>query len=135
MAIVLDIDGIDPTVLAMEKMANMDVKQLQHRVAVTSQSAVEARILTEKRSPNGLRWAPWSSAYASTRRSGHSLLIDTGDLSESMEISQSGLITDMGTSVKYAKKNDTEREFMGLSAGDEANVERAIHEWMEEVFV
>ncbi len=38
----------------------------------------------------------------------------------------------MGTDVEYARKNDREREFMGLSEDNKREVRDVIEEWLRE---
>lgn len=128
----VDVLGTDVILAAVNGLGELKADVLEWRVAVKTQEQVETRIFTGKRDLNNLPWAPWSKAYAATRSAEHSLLIDTGALSESMNIAKVGNATLMGTNIPYAKKNDIERPFMGLSSDDKKGVKDVITAWVEE---
>lgn len=126
------VTGLDAVQAALKRIGSIKTQTALRIVAMTIQEQVERRIETEKRAPNGLRWAPWSRAYAKTRGPEHSLLIDTGRLSESFEIANVGSEVHMGTDVEYARKNDREREFMGLSAANKLEIRDVVEDWLRE---
>lgn len=128
----VDVLGTDVILAAVNGLGELKADVLERRVAVLNQEQVETRIFTGKRDLNNLPWAPWSRAYAATRSAEHSLLIDTGALSESMNIAKVGNATLMGTDISYARKNDIERPFMGLSSNDKEGVKDEITAWVEE---
>lgn len=128
-----DVDGLDAVEAALKRLEKPDTAVIRKRIARTAKDAVERRIATGKRDLNMLRWAPWSPAYAATRGTQHSLLVDTGDLLQSMEIKDIGEETNMGTDIDYAAKNNVERPFMGLDKRDESLVDRQITAWIEKM--
>lgn len=126
------VTGLNAVQAALKRLQRITPRPVMRAVALQIQEQVERRIESEKRAPNGLRWAPWSRGYARTRRPEHSLLIDTGRLLESFRTINVGSEVQMGTDVEYARKNDKEREFMGLSESNKREVRDVIDEWLRE---
>lgn len=87
------------------------------------------RIESEKSSPDGDPWKLWEPSYAETRGAGHSLLIDTRALLNSLKAS----VTKDGASVssdrEYALAVQDKRPFLGLSASNEDEIQDLITTW------
>lgn len=128
----ITVTGLDAVTAALKRLSSIKTQDALRVVGSKIQEQVERRIETEKKAPNGLRWAPWTRAYAETRGTQHSLLIDTGDLLGSFRTINVGNEVQMGTEITYARKNDREREFMGLSEDNKREVRDVIEEWLRE---
>ena len=111
-----------------------DMTPVLRTIGDHQREAVEDRIMTGKRAPDGNPWAPWRPWRAAERaakgNAAQGLLWDTGDLLHS-------LITDVeidrvsiGTEVGYARelqfgRHDMEpRPFMGWGPSDVAEADR-----------
>ncbi len=66
-------------------------------------NSAKRRIRETKRAPNGRRWAPWSERYAKTRDARHSLLVNEGNLADSIthEVINPGEVL-VGSNLAYA---------------------------------
>ncbi len=84
------------------------------------------RINTEKKAPDGTAWAPWSASYAKTRGPQHSLLIDTRDMVDGIDMQFSGPDAVVSSDRPYAGKNQKTRPFLGLSDANAAEVEHTL---------
>ena len=97
------------------------------------ESSTKERIATEKASPAGDPWVPWSEAYDETRNHDvHSLLVSEGDLLDSVQNYSTGTTVRVGSNLVYAaihhfggEEVDSaipERPYLGLSAEDEEEI-------------
>lgn len=91
-----------------------------------------ARIKFDDVAPDGTKWKPWSEGYARTRSSNHKLLLDEGDLRDSLYIRGAGtrelqLLSD----VAYAGYVHEARPFAGLSAFVEADFDLLVRDEFE----
>lgn len=102
----------------LRALANRD---LYAKVGEEIVKRTKARFKT-KRSPEGLRWKDWSDAYAASRPSGKTLLIDEGDLERSIESRVAGERLQIYSTRDYAGFVNKTRPFFGISASDEAEV-------------
>lgn len=84
------------------------------------------RIEREKKAPDGAAWAPWSAAYAKTRGPQHSLLIDTRDMVDGLDMQFSGPDAIVSSDRPYAGKNQATRPFLGLSDANAVEVEHTL---------
>ncbi len=95
------------------------VKQTRHRIEV------------EKTAPDGRAWARWTPSYASTRSAGHSLLIDTGALLNSIKAS---VTKKAGVSITsdrdYSGVVNARREFLGISKANSSELSALVQKWM-----
>lgn len=107
------------------------------------ESSTRERIATEKTSPGGEAWAPWSEAYDETRDHGrHSLLVGEGDLRDSIQNYTSGFEAVVGTNLVYGAIhhfggaevgiNIPARPYLGLSAEDEREIRALVFGDIEE---
>ncbi|HXG47690.1 MAG TPA: phage virion morphogenesis protein, partial [Methylomirabilota bacterium] len=88
----------------------------------------------EKTAPDGTAWPAWSPRYANTRHSGHSLLRAEGGLLDSIQFLVSDDAVEVGSNLVYAathqfgdaKRKIPPRPYLGLSAQDQADIERLL---------
>lgn len=84
----------------------------------------QKRIRTEKTTPAGEPWRPWSSGYAATRIPGkHSLLIDTRAMVQGIEWRANGDSVEVGSSQPYAGFVTAVRPFVGISDRNATEIE------------
>lgn len=89
------------------------------------------RIEVEKTSPDGRPWALWSEKYARTRNSGHSLLIDSRDMLESIKATVRADVVAVTTGVPYGNRQNSSRPFIGISAENRQDIEQLVQDWLE----
>ena len=93
-------------------------------------SSTKERIDTEKASPAGEDWVPWSERHAATRKKSHSLLIEEGGLQESIQSLSTSDEVRVGSNLIYAATHqfgDEERgiparPYLGLSDEDREDI-------------
>lgn len=91
------------------------------------------RIDEEKAAPSGAPWAPVSTRYAA-RNPGRSLLEKTGALLASIrvqQITEAGFV--VGSDLPYANRQNFRRPFLGLSAENEAEIDRTLESVIQRV--
>ncbi|MEL6477624.1 MAG: phage virion morphogenesis protein [Pseudomonadota bacterium] len=103
-----------------------------------------------KVAPDGTPWAPWSAAYAKTRKPRHSLLVSSGGLRDSIAsfIDTAAGEVSIGSNLVYAAVQQfgggeldaalpaskiPARPFLGISDEDRTGIERAISTFVEEI--
>lgn len=117
-----------------------DPEPLLDRVGALLDSQAQRRIAEEKASPDGEQWPDWSDDYAATRHGGHSLLMNEGDLVQSIQHLVDGYTLEHGSNLVYARthqegdpsRNIPQREFLGISDDNAREIDEVIGEWMAE---
>lgn len=108
---------------------------LLRQVGEGVEAQTRQRIFHEKTSPEGVRWRPWSTAYAKTRGPQHSLLVDTHDLVDSIDSKSDSKSATIFSDVVYAGYNQTTRPYLGISAQNAAEMEAFLAPLLEGLFV
>ena len=90
------------------------------------------RIKTEKVSPDGVPWKPWSPAYAATRKKKHSLLIDSGSLRRRMKTARKSGYLHVGSPMPYAPAVQKARPFIGVAERQRAQLTKVLNQWAAE---
>lgn len=96
---------------------------------VTEQT--KRRITSEKTTPSGAAWKKWSIDYARTRGPGHSLLISTGALRDSIKTRATKDGIAVTSDRDYSAAVNEVRTFLGISAANQEEIHALISEWME----
>jgi len=143
----LTLQGIEGAARAFGQLADADLDALAFAAGQYLAESTKERI-DQGRAPDGNAWTPWSAGYAQTRHNGHSLLIDSGALQDSIQNISSGLVVSVGAHVKQAaihqfggkagrgrKVTIPARPYLGLSDHDRQAVESLIAERLAGVFV
>lgn len=125
-----------------------DFDEVLESVGALVESQTRRRIQDTKTGPDGKSWKPWSDAYARTRHGGHSLLMNEGNLLDSIQHLIHGDELEVGSNLVYARTQqlgDTRRGFgrldvtiparpyLGVNAADEDEVVAAIEDLVGEV--
>lgn len=85
----------------------------------------QRRINSEKTSPEGGPWKPWSVGYAKTRIPGkHSLLIDTKAMVSRIKWNAYANNVEAGSAQPYAGYVNAIRPFVGLSESNASEIEQ-----------
>jgi phage virion morphogenesis protein len=112
---------------------------LLDNIGAVIESSTRRRISEEQRGPDGTPWPEWSDDYEASRHSGHALLMNEGELLDSLafETDPAGKLVMVGSNLVYAAvhnfggqelpsdnpaSNIPQREFLGLSSEDEADL-------------
>jgi phage gpG-like protein len=110
---------------------------LYERLTALGESQTRRRIETEKTSPEGLLWADWSPDYAKTRHSGQSLLINEGNLLDSLaafvEVAQAGWGSPLDYAIEMQEgvpaRHVPARPFLGISDANLDELAAALDQW------
>lgn len=141
LAIHVDLAGLDVIANRLNALSQLDVEPLLDVAASEVESQTRRRIGDEKTAPDGSRWAGWSEKYGSTRRSGQSLLVNEGDLIDSLHSYVEGDQAFVGSNLVYAAihqfggeevgKNIPARPYLGLSPENLGDLENLLSATLE----
>lgn len=134
----VDLSGLDPAIAALNKMGETGRERVLPAVAALVESQTRRRIADDKTSPGGEPWVAWSADYAASRKPGQSMLIASGGLLDSIAWQMDGDEAAVGSDLVYAAAHQfgprdgetgpPQREWLGLSAEDEAEIEALMHD-------
>ncbi len=141
--VALDIEGLDAVRGRIEGLTRYELADLAFDLGALLESSTKERIATDKKSPDGQSWAPWSEAYGATRGGHHSLLVSDGSLRDSVQSFSSGREVRVGSNLVYAAihhfggeevdMNIPARPWLGLSRADEEDIRDLVVGDMREV--
>jgi phage gpG-like protein len=126
----------------LRKIADTRLDDVLDELGTLITDQTQVRIADEKKSPRNQPWPPWSSRYAKTRHSGHSLLRSEGHLLESIQhlVSFAGGVGELqvGTNVRYASAHHfgigvPMRRFLGISGPIRREIEEELRDWMKKL--
>ncbi len=128
---------------ALGRLTDAELETIVYEIGALVEDQTKLRISDEKISPDGDAWSAWSEAYAGTRKSHHSLLVDTGNpgLLESVQNYSAGLEAMVGTNLIYGAIHQfgsedgklPARAYLGLSADNRAAIEELVAGRVEEL--
>ncbi|MGR6871237.1 phage virion morphogenesis protein [Pseudomonas sp. HK3] len=144
--------GVDLNVTGIEALANRMQMYVNHSrfdsllesIGAEVESQTHRRINDEKESPNGKPWADWSSGYAENRHGGHSLLMNEGELDDSVQYLVTDNEVEVGTNLIYAglmhyggekidKPQHKARAFVGLSDENISELQAIVDNWADAI--
>lgn len=118
---------------ALGGLTDAQMELIAEGIGALIEGQTKLRIMDEKTAPEGEPWAPWSEAYAATRKPHHSLLVDSGNpgLLESIQSYSTGTNAVVGTNLIYGATHQfgsedgaiPARPYLGLSAGNRLEIE------------
>lgn len=142
-AIELTVEGLEAALAMGRGLASYDIEDRAFEIGELLVGSTKDRIDTEKTSPDGLPWEPWSRDYAATRQPRHSLLVGDGDLRDSIANYSEGGSAIVGSNLIYAAIhqfggdevgiNIPARPYLGLSEEDEADIRDLILDDLEDI--
>ena len=109
--LVIDTTPLDGLFAVFLRAQKAPIHPLLDDIGQQQEDAARRRLTDTKTAPDGTPWAPWSAAYAKTRKGHHSLLSDEGDLADSMDHNVVGSVgmfgfggqaVDVGSPLEYA---------------------------------
>jgi phage virion morphogenesis protein len=137
----LTVDGMDRLVAALKDFSRFrkDFRGKLPRVVLRAQkSYVTDRLRNTKHGPDGESWAPWSDAYAKTRKGSDSLLISERKLVNSFRAVVSAGKGELGSPLPYAAahhfgvpgRNLPARPYFGMGSDDISKLDDVINTWV-----
>lgn len=121
---------------------------LLEAVGAIVESQTRRRISDEKTAPDGKKWEEWSEGYAASKHGadaahdphpgalresqGHSLLELDGGLLDSIQFLITGEEVEVGSNLKYARRQNAQRPFLGLSKDNEREVVEIIDDFLDD---
>lgn len=130
-------------VSALMRLSDDELALIAYDVGTLIEDQTKVRIADEKTAPDGSEWPAWSEAYAETRKSHHSLLVDQGNpgLLDSIQNYTTGLQAVVGTNLVYGAIHQfgsedgklPAREYLGLSAEHGTAIEDLVAGRIEEL--
>ena len=127
----IELQGMDEVQRRLGRLSAFDRGETMFALGELLASSVKERIDTEKASPEGEDWLPWTERYDETRsHAKHSLLIEEGGLQESIQSLSTSDEVRVGSNLIYAATHqfgDEERgiparPYLGLSDEDREDV-------------
>lgn len=139
-AIEISLDGVKRLNQRFAKLAHIDTdKQFLYEVGSTVESQTHNRIRNEKNSPEGIAWPEWSDEYAKTRHSGHSLLMNEGDLDDSITFNVLDDGVEIGSNLVYAArqhfggKGIPSRKYLGVNKDNLDDVQAVLDKRIDHI--
>ena len=136
--------GLDEAIAKIAALGGFHLAELTDDAAAILESSTRGRFET-KEAPDGTPWVPWSGEYDATRNHGvHSLLIEEGDLNDSIASFSTGTEIHVGSNLVYAAHHQIggdeigsgvpARPYLGVSDEDELDLRDLVTGRLEELF-
>lgn len=123
--------GLEEAIAKLGRVAGFDMAELADDAGAILESSSRGRFDT-KEAPDGSDWPAWSEAYDDTREDHHSLLVNEGDLRDSIASYASASEVEIGANLVYAAhqhfggeetgSNIAPRPYLGVSSEDEIDL-------------
>jgi len=120
--------GLDAAIAKLARVQGFELARLADEAGALLESSTRGRF-DSKTAPDGTPWVDWSDAYAASREDHHSLLVNEGDLRDTIQSFSAGGDVMVGSNLVYAAIqhmggddvgiNLPERPFLGVSTQDE----------------
>lgn len=132
--------GLDEAIKAVARIEGARLAEFADDAGAVLESSTRERFET-KEAPDGEEWAAWSEAYDDTRNHGrHSLLVNEGDLLDSLASYTSAAQVEVGSNLVYAAHHHfggdeigtgmPARPFLGVSTQDEGDLQDLANDWL-----
>lgn len=139
----IEAQGLSAAVAALNALGSGRARELLPQVGGLVESQTRERFQS-KTGPDGAPWAPWSAAYAKSRRRGQSLLVAEGHLRDSIEWRVEGDAVHIGSNLVYAAIQQAggregmrpgpaaipARPYLGVSDANAAEISAEIEAWV-----
>ena len=113
----IELQGMDEVQRRLGGLSAFDRGEAMFSVGELLASSTKERIDTEKASPEGEAWLPWTERYDETRNHAkHSLLIEEGGLQESIQSLSTSDEVRVGSNLIYAATHQFGDEERGIPA-------------------
>lgn len=139
----LTTEGLKEAIATLSRLEGFQMAELADDAGAVLESSTRRRFDT-KTAPDGEQWVPWSEAYDETRdHEVHSLLLDGGDLRDSMASYSNGSEAHVGSNLVYAAHHQIggeeigsgmpARPYLGVSDDDELDLQDLVTTRLEEL--
>lgn len=139
----LTTSGLTEAIAKINRLGGFALAELADDAGAILESSARERFDT-KVAPDGTDWEPWSEAYDDTRNHGvHSLLVQEGDLRDSIASYASGGEVRVGSNLIYAAHHQLggeeidsgvpARPYLGVSAQDEQDLHELVTGRLEDL--
>lgn len=138
----LTTEGLDAAIKRLSRLEGFQMAELTDAAGSILEISTRDRFDT-KLAPDGAAWVPWSEAYDDTREDRHSLLIESGDLRDSIASYSTGGEVHVGSNMIYAAHHHfggdeigsgiPARPFLGISDEDEIDLADLVTGKLEEL--
>lgn len=125
------VTGLDRVMAMLARLEAPEMREGLEGVGAVVESQFRRRLASEKTTPDGERWKPWSRAYARTRHGNQSLLVATGHLMDSMAFEATDSEVAVGSNMIYAAVQNATRPFIGLGNDNRREVREVIGDFVE----
>jgi phage virion morphogenesis protein len=135
----VELSGMGRLQQVLDQLSNLQTRELLAQVGGIVESQTRERIAETKKDPDGMDWPEWSEAYAKTRGSQHSLLVNRGDLLDSIQFEVIDDHTaEVGSNLIYASAHQEgigvpQRAFVGVNDENMDEIEKAVDDWLEDI--
>lgn len=142
----VDLSGVERLAKRLERLRHLDTRGLLDEIGAAVESQTRRRIAEEKESPEGQPWQAWSERYRLTRRGDKSLLMDEGELHDSITyaLGLGGDFAEVGSNRVDAAIHQfggqagrrgsatiPARPYLGLSEGNLDDLARLVDDWAD----
>lgn len=138
----LTTEGLDAAIKRLSRLEGFQMAELTDAAGAILESSTRGRFDT-KIAPDGAAWVPWSEAYDDTREDRHSLLVEEGDLRDSIASYSTGGEVHVGSNLIYAAHHHfggdeigsgiPARPYLGISDDDEIDLADLVTGKLEEL--
>lgn len=138
----LTTEGLDAAIKRLSRLEGFQMAELTDAAGAILESSTRDRFDT-KTAPDGAAWVPWSEAYDDTREDRHSLLVEEGDLRDSIASYSAGGEVHVGSNLIYAAHHHfggdeigsgiPARPYLGISDEDEIDLADLVTGKLEEL--
>ncbi len=129
----VEVLGLAPVLAALRRMGSDEgQRSILEVIGSEVESQTRRRLESEKRTPDGDTWDDWSDNYAARRPAKGGKLDLEGNLIDSIQAGepQSDYI-EIGSNLVYAKRQNAQREYIGLSPSNEREIDDVLTDWLE----
>ncbi len=138
----LTTEGLEAAIKRLSRLEGFQMAELSDAAGAILESSTRDRFDT-KTAPDGAAWVPWSEAYDDTRDAHHSLLVEEGELRDSIASYSTGFEAHVGSNLIYAAHHHfggdeigsgvPARPYLGISDEDEIDLADLITGKLEEL--
>lgn len=138
----LTTEGLDAAIKRLSRLEGFQMAELTDDAGAILESSTRDRFDT-KTAPDGAAWVPWSEDYDDTREDRHSLLVEEGDLRDSIASYSTGGEVHVGSNLIYAAHHQIggdeigsgipARPYLGISDEDEIDLADLVKGKLEEL--